>query len=204
MSDILVTNIVVNDKKIASFYDRWDALTIPTLERAESLLNYMSLFKIADMSERELQLAFIRYAEKVGGGIETAEYSSEFGCIQSLFPNESFKENITFRSGTLVAITEPEMANFAIYALSTLTLDFTNKKITHNSGYEFNSIEEVLYEERVKEDEVDKILSLPPEIKSVTNFDFSEFIKISELLKNYAKHNIFTMKVGDKYFSMRA
>ena len=150
MGQRLVISIETNEKTLCKLYYHWSAYTMSALYETKKVID--CIYNHTDETKKETILRLIRFCEDNGGCIDGGRDSIEGKYIQSLYPNEIFKETGS-RSEGLIALSEEGMADMQRISEGDvyINLDDDTVEFCVYSGYE--DIEEYIEERKSWDDE---------------------------------------------------
>ena len=165
MGQRLVVTVRKSEEDICKIYYHWSAYTISALNEAQKIVD--AIYNGEDETTRELQLRLIRFCEQNGGGIDGGCKSAECKYIQSIFPNEQFKDDVD-RSYGLIALSEQGMAYIQKWSEGDLTIDLDEERIYNSVLYCYDDNEEEFWVNHDWYDDDDRVIE-------TVGYDISEF-----------------------------
>ncbi len=154
MGQRLVITVEKNEKAIAKLYYHWSAYTISALMQTQEVID--CIYDHSDETEKEMLLRLIRFCENNGGSIDMDDDKAELTYIQSLYPNEVFKETGS-RSNGLIALSEMGMEDMQRYSEGDVYINLDDETVDFcvYSGYE--DLDEYIEERQSWDDEFEGI-----------------------------------------------
>lgn len=180
MSQPLVITVEKNDRELAKIYYHWGAYTVSALDETRKVVKALEQCK--GKSNRDIQLALIRFCENSGGGIDRSNDARESEYVQLLYPDETFLKDGYNRNRGLIAISEHGMSSLQDYSCGDVYINIEDELVDFCLSFEYESLEE--YNRQRK--------SWDKEFKELT---LEEIPEISHLLYS------FEMKDAEKIFS---
>lgn len=183
MGQRLVTTIRRSEDStdvLAAFYHHWGAYTIEALRDISNIVAWLRLKLNTDendfskFTDKELQLALIRCAEDLGGGISGGRDSNEFKYISNLFKDEEFKTDNISRNSGLVALSKEGIGSLLYWAEG--TADIYLDDATFNSGVWWGYDDYEQYK-----DEVEKSQLIPEDKLPKVSFSFNENLPLDDI-----------------------
>lgn len=151
MGQRLVITVRSMGQDVAKIYYHWDAYTYDAILDAKRIVNY--IYDREDKTEKDLQLALIRFCEARGGGIYPGRDGDERNYIQSVFPNETFKKEGYDRNYGLIAISERGMKEMQMWSEGDVEINL-DEEVVFNRVFEYyENIDEYNKERKEWDDE---------------------------------------------------
>lgn len=148
MGQRLVISIEKDGRDICKLYYHWSAYTSSALYETKNVVDY--IYNHRDETIKELQLRLIRFCEANGGGIDGNEH--EHNYIQSMFPNETFKEDGYSRNRGLIALSEKGMDDMQSWSEGDVIIKLDSDLVDFRVYSYYESFEEYV-EDRAEWDE---------------------------------------------------
>lgn len=189
MSQRLVITISSCGEDIAKLYYSWSAYPVSALVEAQELIEALETMK-NECNIEKLKLNLVRFCEKNGGGINGGKGSSEWQYIQSLYPDESFKEENISASQGLITLSPYGMNRMQSFSEGDMAIDIDNKTIYNYVLICYDGISEFnnWHRELADDDWIDLSLAEIPEIDhDAGQFHFSD---IGYILAKCKEHDI--------------
>lgn len=164
MGQRLIISIENNEKMLCKLYYHWSAYTASALYETKKIID--CIYNHKNESERELLLRLIRFCEDNGGCIDGGCDSEEGKYIQSLYPNETFKDTGN-RSYGLIALSEKGMRDMQAFSEGDVYINIDTDQVDFcvYAGYE--TLDEYIEERKSWDDEFDE-----SELNNMPVFDF--------------------------------
>ena len=155
MGQRLVVTVTSQGQDLCKMYYHWSAYTSSALDETKKILE--CICKHEDKTERELQLRLIRFCEQCGGGIKNGKDSDEWKYIQSVYPNETFKEDNISRNYGLIAISEEGMADLQNWSEGDVYINLDEDEVNFGVYGWYEYFEEYIEERKEWDDEFEGI-----------------------------------------------
>ena len=193
MGQRLVVTIQNEGRDIAAIYYHWSAYTHSALYRTKDIIN--CIYNNLDETEYQMLLNLIKFVEEEGGCIRgTAE---EHNYVQSLYPNETFKDEGSRNNG-LIALSEDGIRDLQGWSEGDVYIQLDNDMVDFcvYSGYE--SLEEYLSEREEWDDEFDRTQfnNIPKLDCCLGYFDVGEIDDVIDQLDSIG--NEYLVQCGDE------
>lgn len=183
MGQRLVVTIEKNEKEIAKIYYHWSAYTLSALMQTQEIID--CIYDHNDETEKEMLLRLIRFCENNGGCIDGGCNSEEGKYIQSLYPNEVFKETGSRNAG-LIALSEKTMTDMQRMSEGDVYINLDNDTVDFCVYSGYDNLEEYIEERKSWDDDFEGItLEEIPKIDcSLGFFDVEDIDAIIAALDN--------------------
>lgn len=140
MSQPLVITVENNDCELAKIYYHWGAYTVSALDETQKVVKALEQCK--GKSDRDIQLALIRFCENSGGGIDRSNDARECEYIQKHYPDETFLSDGYNRNRGLIAISETGMYSLQAHSCGDVYINIEDENIDFCHSFEYESLEE--------------------------------------------------------------
>ena len=179
MGQRLVVTIRKSEEDICKIYYHWSAYTMSALDEARKIVD--AIYNGEDEITRELQLRLIRFCEQNGGCIDGSNDNREVKYIQTIFPDEKFKEDGS-RSDGLIAISQQGMDDLQRWSEGDLTIDLDEERIYNNVLFCYDDCEEEFWESHDWLEEEERVIE--PIGYDISEFDIGELNDVIKELKS--------------------
>ena len=154
MGQRLVVTVNYCEEEIVKIYYHWSAYTESALMETKQILD-----ELLDENNniKDLKLRLIRFCERNGGGIKNGKDSDEWKYIQSVYPNETFKEDNISRNYGLIALSEEGMADLQNWSEGDVYINLDEGEVNFGVYGWYEYFEEYLEERKSWDDEFEGI-----------------------------------------------
>lgn len=153
MGQRLVCTIEKGEKPLARLYFHWSAYTGDALYITRDIIN--CIYNHKDETEKEMLLRLIRFCEERGGCIDGGNDSEEAQYIQTLYPNEVFKETGS-RSDGLIALSKKGMLEMQRMSEGDVYISLDEDQVDFCVYCGYESLEEYIEERKSWDDEFEE------------------------------------------------
>lgn len=129
MGQRLVVTIQKGKRELCALYYHWGAYSFDSVMILDEIVH--DLMKIGTISDKEIQLALIRFAERCGGGISGGKNGSEWEYVKKVFPDEAFKADEIKGTDGLIAISLEGICHLNNWADGVANIDLEAQEITN-------------------------------------------------------------------------
>ncbi len=172
MGQRLVVSIKRNlgdDKSLCKLYYHWSGYTTSALEETLQIINHLnSIENIEKVSDKEIQLDFIRYCESNGGGLNGSDYD----FVKNYFPKETFKMEMSRNYG-IVSISEKDQKDVQRWSEGDVEIGIDDRKVGFFVDYLIGSTEEDVREE-YEDYDLSRVINLKHNIEECSYEEFAE------------------------------
>lgn len=172
MGQRLVVTINNEGRAIAAIYYHWSAYTTSALAETQRIIH--CIYNHKDETEKELLFRLVRFCEANGGGIDGKDEERKY--IQSMFPNETFRQGGYSRNDGLIALSPNGIKEMQGWSEGDVDIDLSDDSVGFGVYCGYENVDEFIenrkdWDEDFDESELD---NCPTVDCSLWHFDASE------------------------------